>query len=495
MACSGWTQQTSLNTLYEQNGYLINPAFAGLETCFSAYLNHRNQWVGIANSPVRNVLTVDGRLTGNHGLGMDIRTFSAGLLRDFNAKITYAYHLRLSETLNLGFGMSVGIVQQGFGFSDAVVSDYTDHFTTAGNTNDVGFLADAGLLLSSVRLKIGVSIPRVLSGGLISEDLQQSEFRLMRHLNVNGSYDVISNQKWRLTPSVLYKSEAFQSAHQVDIGLQGMWKKTLGAGVIYRTGYGVIGVLDLNIKEKFKLSYGYGAGGSQLTNLSGGSHEVMLGIRLCRPTEQVIKEELEISGAEKLADDPVKIDPEPEVEEVIDPEVTEEAVPEEIEVPETVEITQEILVLDTVVLSEQVVEENKFKAPVLTELKITLDLDSLNKVFAREDHLMMYDLNITADAKLNSQRDVTAQVVDIMQAYPELKVKITGHACDIGSESYNRQLGLNRALTAKRQLVHQGVGKDRITVTSLGETVPVRPNTSETNRALNRRVQFVFYIE
>jgi hypothetical protein len=47
-------QQTSLNTLYNQNVYLINPAAAGLNNCFSAYLNHRNQWVGINESPTRN---------------------------------------------------------------------------------------------------------------------------------------------------------------------------------------------------------------------------------------------------------------------------------------------------------------------------------------------------------------------------------------------------------------------------------------------------------
>lgn len=440
-------QQTSLNTLYNQNVYLINPAAAGLNNCFSAYLNHRNQWVGINESPTRNALTVDGRMFGAHGAGLDLRMYSAGLIKDFNVKFTYAYHLKVSEKANLSFGLSLGAIQQSFAFSDAITTDYTDNSLLTGNQADLGFTSDAGILFSTPRLTVGFSVPQVFSRGL-STDFGGTprEFKLVQHMVLYGAVDVIKSANWALTPSVLYKNAAL-IGHQVDLGVRASWKNTLGAGVMYRTSFGAIGMIDVNVRDRFKLSYGYGFGGGNLSGMTTGSHEVMLGIKLCRNAAEPIVEEI--------------------IEEVVID--TAQAVVEEVEkVEETIEEVVDV------------------PAP------IEIDVDSLNSTFGISDKLILYDLN-SADEVISSNRDeVVKEVVEIMNANPELEVMIVGYTCDIGSTEYNQEIGLKRAQDIRQRLIDEGISADRIKVDSKGETKPFLPNTSDENRMKNRRVQLIF---
>lgn len=83
-------------------------------------------------------------------------------------------------------------------------------------------------------------------------------------------------------------------------------------------------------------------------------------------------------------------------------------------------------------------------------------------------------------------------IAKLAKENPDLKLKITGHTCDIGSESNNMTLGMKRAESAKKQLINRGVSADRITCETKGSTTPLYPNNSADNRAKNRRVEIKF---
>jgi len=87
-------------------------------------------------------------------------------------------------------------------------------------------------------------------------------------------------------------------------------------------------------------------------------------------------------------------------------------------------------------------------------------------------------------------RPVLDAKADIMKANPALRVRISGHADDRGSDEYNLVLGNKRALAAKRYLENKGIDGSRIDVTSLGEERPVDPAANETAWAKNRRDEF-----
>ena len=78
----------------------------------------------------------------------------------------------------------------------------------------------------------------------------------------------------------------------------------------------------------------------------------------------------------------------------------------------------------------------------------------------------------------------------IMQANPNLRVRISGHADDRGSDEYNLALGNQRAAAAKRSLENKGIAAGRIDVISFGEERPAAQGSDEASWAQNRRDEF-----
>jgi peptidoglycan-associated lipoprotein len=87
-------------------------------------------------------------------------------------------------------------------------------------------------------------------------------------------------------------------------------------------------------------------------------------------------------------------------------------------------------------------------------------------------------------------RPILDRKAEIMRANAGLRIRISGHADDRGSDEYNLVLGNKRALAAKQYLIGKGIDAARIDVTSFGEERPVDPAENETAWALNRRAEF-----
>jgi peptidoglycan-associated lipoprotein len=78
----------------------------------------------------------------------------------------------------------------------------------------------------------------------------------------------------------------------------------------------------------------------------------------------------------------------------------------------------------------------------------------------------------------------------ILVANPGVKLRISGHADERGSDEYNLALGNRRAAAAKRYLEGKGVDASRMEVISYGEEKPLNPGNDETAYAQNRRDEF-----
>lgn len=82
-------------------------------------------------------------------------------------------------------------------------------------------------------------------------------------------------------------------------------------------------------------------------------------------------------------------------------------------------------------------------------------------------------------------------VVEVLEKNPALKLEVQGHTDNKGSKAYNTKLSGQRAESVMKYLVSHGVDPSRLDSRGYGFDRPLVPNTSERNRALNRRVQFV----
>jgi len=78
----------------------------------------------------------------------------------------------------------------------------------------------------------------------------------------------------------------------------------------------------------------------------------------------------------------------------------------------------------------------------------------------------------------------------ILQANPNVRIRVSGHADDRGSDEYNLALGNRRAAAAKRYLESKGVDGARIEVVSYGEERPLDQGNDENAWAQNRRDEF-----
>ena len=82
------------------------------------------------------------------------------------------------------------------------------------------------------------------------------------------------------------------------------------------------------------------------------------------------------------------------------------------------------------------------------------------------------------------------QLASILKAYPNMKVELSGHTDDVGNDAYNQTLSENRAKSVKNYLVSKGISADRLQSKGYGESKPITPNTDDSSRQMNRRVEF-----
>ncbi len=82
------------------------------------------------------------------------------------------------------------------------------------------------------------------------------------------------------------------------------------------------------------------------------------------------------------------------------------------------------------------------------------------------------------------------QKVAILQANPDLRIRVGGHCDERGSDEYNLALGNRRAQSAKQYLVSHGIDASRIETQSWGEERPAVDGHDESAWSQNRRAEF-----
>lgn len=79
-----------------------------------------------------------------------------------------------------------------------------------------------------------------------------------------------------------------------------------------------------------------------------------------------------------------------------------------------------------------------------------------------------------------------------IKEHPELaRVEIQGHTDNTGAPAYNKRLSQERAEAVRTALISLGVEGSRLTAVGYGPDKPLVPNSSEANKAKNRRVQML----
>ncbi len=93
------------------------------------------------------------------------------------------------------------------------------------------------------------------------------------------------------------------------------------------------------------------------------------------------------------------------------------------------------------------------------------------------------------ELKQQSLTELT-EIVKFLQMNTTVRIEISGYTDNSGTEMYNQQLSLKRASSVAEYLKKQGIDPLRILQKGFGAQKPLKPNDSDENRQLNRRIEF-----
>jgi outer membrane protein OmpA-like peptidoglycan-associated protein len=81
------------------------------------------------------------------------------------------------------------------------------------------------------------------------------------------------------------------------------------------------------------------------------------------------------------------------------------------------------------------------------------------------------------------------RLVKMMTQNPNLKIEISGHTDNTGSEAVNQRLSENRAKAVYDFLISRNIAANRLKYVGYGLSKPIAPNDTEAGRAQNRRTE------
>src|SRR5258706_4022736 len=101
---------------------------------------------------------------------------------------------------------------------------------------------------------------------------------------------------------------------------------------------------------------------------------------------------------------------------------------------------------------------------------------------------IFYDID-KANLRMESMSELT-RVLEVLNEMPSLKIEVSSHTDNRGSDEYNQKLSHARAQSVVDYLISKGISADRVIAKGYGKTQPVASNDTDEGRQLNRRTEF-----
>jgi outer membrane protein OmpA-like peptidoglycan-associated protein len=133
-------------------------------------------------------------------------------------------------------------------------------------------------------------------------------------------------------------------------------------------------------------------------------------------------------------------------------------------------------------------------APMITNFRIAAGMPDMRSKLITEGKLVSYGIyfDVNKDVVKPESYGTLKGIADVLKENPTVRVKVVGHTDADGTDAANLDLSKRRGESVKAELVKNfGIDASRLESDGLGETKPVAPNDTPSNKALNRRVEFI----
>jgi type IX secretion system PorP/SprF family membrane protein len=302
-------QQRPQYTQYIFNNFLLNPALSGMENYTDLKIGHRQQWQGIKGAPTttfvsahmvlgdkylwRNALSLPengdppmGRnytqnytaSPAHHGIGFIGMNDKAGPLSFLDLAVTYAYHLKLQNTLNLSVGTAIGISRTSIDVNALILENPNDPALSNTGKTQVKPDLSLGVWLYGARFFAGASVQRILQQD-ISFSPEYNQGREVGHYFLTAGYKLFVDDEISATPSLMLKKVG-NIPISYDANIKVAFKDRFWLGGSYRKGDSFAALAGINFSNVFNITYSYDYATSRLRSYTSGSHELVLGFQL-----------------------------------------------------------------------------------------------------------------------------------------------------------------------------------------------------------------------
>jgi type IX secretion system PorP/SprF family membrane protein len=261
-------QQDPLQSFYLNDKLLFNPAYAGSRDRFSATLQYRHQWVGIAGAPRTAVATAQGALKNERfGLGFVLQDDQLGVTRQTGLRGAYAYRIPAGPG-RLSLGLNGGLTWHRADLQSLQLFDEDDLLFSL---NENRLLPNAGFGIwydAGERFYASLSAPRLIRGAYLPD----GRSREGRHYFASAGYLAGNGQVLRVrTMGLVRVVENAPVQAEANAALELMRTVWIGAGL--RSNPAVTGQLIINLPQGMSAGYSYDMDLRQLGGFNRGSHE------------------------------------------------------------------------------------------------------------------------------------------------------------------------------------------------------------------------------
>lgn len=121
-----------------------------------------------------------------------------------------------------------------------------------------------------------------------------------------------------------------------------------------------------------------------------------------------------------------------------------------------------------------------------------LTADALKAALDANGHVPVYiEFDVDRATLRPGARPAVNEIIKLLRQHGDLKLSIEGHTDDTGTAARNRTLSAERARTVQAAIVAAGIDAGRLRTAGYGADRPLVANSSDENRARNRRVELV----
>lgn len=311
-------QQRMQYSQYLLNGFLINPAVGGAERYLDVKAGFSQQWAGFEGAPRGMYLSLNkglfppassgrrvtslpvrtrmeqkptemlvpgiGGTTSNFHMGLGATLFSerTGPISYNGLSGAFSGHIRMTRELKLSIGASVEILNYRLDPMAISFLEQNDVVIATNTTNLFLPSVNAGFALYSKSFFVAGATRQLLQNRIQINPQNPIISGLETHYMAQAGYRIHVRDDISLLPSVIvrYINPAPLSW---ELSLRADLKDLVFLGASYRHQDAIVGLLGVNLNHRVGLQYSYDFTTSNLSNVSSGTHSLVLALRLANP--------------------------------------------------------------------------------------------------------------------------------------------------------------------------------------------------------------------